>query len=147
MSSISHKDSACLLNIIESISKIKQYTESYSDADALNDDTKSFDAVMMNFIVIGEMADKLSPEFRDSTDSQIDWLKIRGLRNIIAHNYFGIDAEEVWQIIHDSLLELAYNIEQIISQYKTLPITNAIPLPIQHGSLERSLVPTAQGIA
>jgi len=116
MSSISHKDSACLLNIMESISKIKQYTESFSDADTLYDDTKSFDAVMMNFVVIGEMADKLSPEFRDSTDSQIDWLKIRGLRNIIAHNYFGIDAEEIWQIIDDSLLKLASDIEQIISR-------------------------------
>jgi len=114
MSKMSHKDSACLLNIIESISKIKQYTEPYSDADTLYDDTKSFDAVMMNFVIIGEMAEKLSSEFRDSSKSQIDWLKIRGLRNIIAHNYFGIDAEEIWQIIHDSLLKLASDIEQII---------------------------------
>ena len=114
MSKTSHQDSACLLNIQESISKIKQYTEPFSDADGLYDDTKSFDAVMMNFVVIGEMADKLSQEFRDSTETHIDWLKIRGLRNIIAHNYFGIDAEEIWQIIHDSLIELSSDIEQIL---------------------------------
>jgi uncharacterized protein with HEPN domain len=111
---MSHKDTACLLNILDSIGKIIEYTQTYNDADALYEDSKSFDAVMMNFIVIGEMADKLSTEFRDSTESQIDWIKIRGLRNIIAHNYFGIDAEEIWQIIHDSLVKLAASIEKII---------------------------------
>ena len=114
MSKTSHKDIACLLNILDSVEKIKKYTLAYNDADSLYEDNKSFDAVMMNFIVIGEMADKLSPEFRDSTEDQIDWLKIRGLRNIIAHNYFGIDAEEIWQIIQDSLINLAATIENIV---------------------------------
>ena len=50
---------------------------------------------MMNFVVIGEMAEKLTVDFRRSIEDQIDWYKIRGYRNIIAHNYFGIDAEEV----------------------------------------------------
>lgn len=95
-----------MLNIPDSVDKIKKYTQAYYDTDALYEDNKSFDAVMMNFIVIGEMADKLSPEFRDSTEDQIDWLKIRGLRNIIAHNYFGIDAEEIWQIIQDNLIRV-----------------------------------------
>jgi uncharacterized protein with HEPN domain len=36
-------------------------------------------------------------------ESEFDWHKAKGFRNIIAHNYFGIDAEEVWQIIHTSL--------------------------------------------
>lgn len=114
MSKISHKDTACLLNILDSIGKIKEYTQTCNDAEALYEDSKSFDAVMMNFIVIGEMADKVSTQFRDATEEQIDWLKIRGLRNIIAHNYFGIDAEEIWQIIHDSLDKLAVTIEKII---------------------------------
>ena len=71
---------------------------------------------MMNFIVIGEMADKLSDEFIDSTEGQIEWFKIRGLRNIIAHNYFGIDAEEIWQIIQDSLLLLDAILVKIIKE-------------------------------
>jgi uncharacterized protein with HEPN domain len=116
MSKTSHKDLACLLNILDSVDKVKQYTQPFADADALYKDGKSFDAVMMNFIVIGEMADKLSEEFRDATEDQIDWLKIRGLRNIIAHNYFGIDAEEIWQIIHDSLLELVATLDKVIKE-------------------------------
>lgn len=59
------------------------------------------------------MADKLSDEFKNSTESQIDWFKIKGFRNIIAHNYFGINAEEVWQIIHNSLGSLKTDIEKI----------------------------------
>lgn len=102
-----------MLNILDSIHKIKLYTQQFNDADALYKDSKSFDAVMMNFIVIGEMADKLSDEFIDSTQGQIEWFKIRGLRNVIAHNYFGIDAEEIWQIIQDSLLQLGAILEKV----------------------------------
>ena len=69
---------------------------------------------MMNFIVIGEMVDKLSEDFLNETSDKIDWLKVKGFRNIIAHNYFGIDAEEVWQIIDDSLPKLKQDLESII---------------------------------
>ena len=116
MYSPSHKDFACLLNISESITKIKKYSKHFRDADELYNDTKSFDAVMMNFVVIGEMAEKLSEEFRLSTESKIDWFKIRGFRNIIAHNYFGIDAEEVWQIIINRLENIEIEINSIISK-------------------------------
>jgi len=110
----SHKDTACLLNIIDAVEKINQYSEPFQTADELFNDAKSFDAVMMNFVVVGEMADKLSDEFKDSTDTQINWHKIISLRNIIAHNYFGVDAEEVWQIIDDSLIDLAKFIKGIL---------------------------------
>jgi len=116
MSSISHKDFACLLNIKEAIEKIYEYTADHSDADTFNNDSKSFDAVMMNFVVIGEMSEKISEEFRIETDKEIDWFKIRGFRNIIAHNYFGIDAEEVWQIIKNNLTDLEKEISKIIEK-------------------------------
>ena len=116
MSDNSHKNFACLLNMLDSVEKIKQYSGSFKNADELYTDSKSFDAVMMNFVVIGEMAEKLTEDFKQSTDSQIDWFKIRGFRNIIAHNYFGIDAEEVWQIIEDSIPDLETNIKIILDK-------------------------------
>jgi uncharacterized protein with HEPN domain len=112
----SHKDAACLLNILDSVEKIRKYAGAYKNADELYADSKSFDAVMMNFIVIGEMAEKLTEEFKFATNALIDWLKIRGFRNIIAHNYFGIDAEEVWQIIENSLSDLEINIKVIVKE-------------------------------
>ncbi|NBC81764.1 MAG: DUF86 domain-containing protein [Bacteroidetes bacterium] len=63
--------------MLDSIEKIKQYSDSFENADELYSDSKSFDAVMMNFVVIGEMAEKLTEDFKHSTSSNIDWFKIR----------------------------------------------------------------------
>lgn len=69
-----------------------------------------FDAVLLNFVNIGEMALRISDELKDST-REIPWKDIIGLRNIIAHDYLGIDAEEIWQIIQDDLIPLSEMIE------------------------------------
>jgi uncharacterized protein with HEPN domain len=66
---------------------------------------------MMNFVVIGEMVAKLSEDFK-SQHPEIEWGKMKGLRNIAAHNYFGIDAEEVWQIINHNIPALKCFIEK-----------------------------------
>ena len=49
--------------------KKNQYVVYFSDADEFFNDTKSFDAVMMNFVVIGEMAEKLTGEFKTATEN------------------------------------------------------------------------------
>ena len=110
----SHKDFSYILNMLDSIQKFLDYSGQFDSADDFHNDTKSFDATMMNFVVIGEMVDKLSNEFRTGTEDVVDWFKIKSFRNIIAHNYFGIDAEEVWQIIENHLFPLKKNLERII---------------------------------
>ncbi len=114
MPDISHRDFSSILNMLESIQKIQLYSGKFSNADEFYVDTLAFDACMMNFIVIGEMVEKLSEELISKTEERINWSKVRGFRNIIAHNYFGIDAEEVWQIIQISLPNLQSNLEKII---------------------------------
>lgn len=69
---------------------------------------------MMSFIVIGEMALKISDDLKDKTSGDINWLRINGFRNILAHNYFGIDADEVWQIIHQHLSVLEVKLKALI---------------------------------
>jgi len=59
------------------------------------------------------MVARLTEEFTEQ-NRNVDWFKIRGFRNIIAHNYFGIDAEEVWQIIVTHLPQLKKDINQIL---------------------------------
>jgi uncharacterized protein with HEPN domain len=115
MFNISHRDFSCLLNMLDSVKKIQSYSGKFDNADDFLSDSLSFDASMMNFIVIGEMVEKLSTDFLDNNPTSIDWYKIKGFRNIIAHNYFGIDAEEVWQIIHTSLDELGKELEKILT--------------------------------
>lgn len=113
MYKISHKDFACIVSILDSLEKILDYTARFKGADEFFKDTKTFDATMMNFVVIGEMADKLSDDLKAETNDKVDWRRIVGFRNIIAHNYFGIDAEEVWQIIQNRLIGL----KEILTDY------------------------------
>lgn len=106
------KDQLCLESILESIDRIIEYTSKFNSADDFNNDYRNFDATMMNFVIIGEMADKLSDTFKNS-QPKTEWYKIKGFRNIVAHDYFGIDAEEVWQIIKNDIPKLRKEIELI----------------------------------
>lgn len=107
------KDQHCLEAIIEAIDKILEYTSGFNSADELDNNHLIFDAAMMNFVVIGEMVDKLSEDFKKNY-SLVEWTKIKGFRNIVAHNYFGIDAEEVWQIIRNKIPNLKIEITSIL---------------------------------
>ena len=107
------KDQHCLESIIEAIDRIIEYTTDIKSADDFNNDYRNFDATMMNFVVIGEMVDKLSDDFKKK-HSDIEWTKIKGFRNIVAHDYFGIDAEEVWQIIKNKIPSLKTDIKHLM---------------------------------
>ena len=114
MYNLNRRDYFCLLNMLDAIEKIKQYIVPFTSADDFYDDSQAFDASLMNFIIIGEMIEKLSDEFIETTENEINWFKIKGFRNILAHNYFGVDAEEVWQIIHNILPKFETQIKEFI---------------------------------
>jgi uncharacterized protein with HEPN domain len=107
------KDLHCLESIIEAVDRIIEYTSGFDSADDFNNDYRNFDATMMNFVVIGEMADKISDDFKKDHNN-IEWIKIKGFRNIVAHDYFGIDAEEVWQIIKSKIPNLKSEIQILL---------------------------------
>ena len=113
MLSLSEKDRANLLAILEVIQRIDKYVDGLEDAEAFYQDERTFDAALMNFVVIGETVNKLSEELRGYY-SHVPWSKIKDFRNIIAHNYFGVDAEEVWQIIHNNLPILKGDVQKIL---------------------------------
>jgi len=101
-----------LFTLIESINKIKLYSQEFLNADDFYHDEKSFDASMMQFIIIGESISRLDEDFKN-IHSNIPWQKIKNFRNIIAHDYFGIDADEIWDIIQNKLLPLKEDIENL----------------------------------
>jgi uncharacterized protein with HEPN domain len=110
---MSNKDYNCLQFILEAATKIEKYTAPFKNADEFYQNQLNFEAAMMNFVVIGEMVDKISQEFKQA-HSEIDWTKIKDFRNLIAHDYLGIDAEEVWEIIKSHLVELKDQVKKII---------------------------------
>jgi uncharacterized protein with HEPN domain len=101
-----------LLDILGSIEKIKSYTESHT-FDTFIEDSKTLDAVIRNFEIIGEAANRLPEDFKDSHEG-INWFRIRGFRNRIVHDYMGIDFQIVWTIIDKDLDKLETDISQII---------------------------------
>lgn len=109
---MSNKDRNSLEAILEAISKILRFTEKHPNQDSFYNDEIAFDAVMMNFVVIGEMVTRISDQLKVA-NTQIEWNRIKGFRNLVAHDYFGIDAEEVWQIIKGDLPILEEQITQI----------------------------------
>lgn len=83
-------------DIIESAVKILNYTANLSYDEFAKDD-KTIDAVIRNFEIIGEAANRLPVDFKDQ-HTIIDWQRIRGFRNRIVHDYFGTDHSIVWEI-------------------------------------------------
>ena len=73
---------------------------------------------MHNFEIIGEAANRIDPDFRDH-NPEIEWKRIRGFRNRIVHDYFGIDYEIVWTIVESYLDELIDWLETKIEDNKT----------------------------
>jgi uncharacterized protein with HEPN domain len=70
--------------------------------EAFTKDRKPQDAVIRNLEIIGEAAGKL-PEQIQKAAPEIDWRKITGLRNILIHEYFGINSPIVWDIVQNKL--------------------------------------------
>jgi uncharacterized protein with HEPN domain len=108
-----NKDRLCLMAIQDAIRKIETCTQKHSDPNTFYADWKSFDAAMMNFVVIGEMASKLSPALQRQR-KEIKWRDIQDFRNLVAHNYLGINGEEVWEIIQYHLPKLKKVVNQLL---------------------------------
>ena len=101
-----------LEDILQAIGKIREYTFGLS-LGAFAADAKTFDAVVRNLEVIGEAA-RTVPEATRSQHPEVDWKKIAGLRNILIHQYFGVDAELIWDIIQNKLRPLEEQIQAMV---------------------------------
>jgi uncharacterized protein with HEPN domain len=110
-----NKDYYILLSIQETLEKILKYGSAYSNAEDLYENDRDFDATMMNFIVLGEQVGKLTDEIKQQ-NGQINWAKIYGLRNIIAHHYFGINVDLIWQIVKNDIPKLKEQIKPLLNQ-------------------------------
>ena len=103
--------------LLEAIEKIELYSKEFNDSDEFYHDQKSFDASMMQFVVIGEIISRLDDSYKDS-HTEIPWQKIKDFRNIVAHDYFGVDADEIWDIILNKLLPLKSDIILLVSNHE-----------------------------
>jgi uncharacterized protein with HEPN domain len=94
-----------LQDIARSCDKILRFTEGLTQSD-LTRDEKSYDAVVRNLEIIGEAAKHLSDELRMQLPD-IEWRKAAGLRDMLAHAYFGIDDDILWDVVQNKVPQLA----------------------------------------
>jgi uncharacterized protein with HEPN domain len=84
--------------------------------DEFSKDNRTIDAVIRNFEIIGEASNLLPDEIKDKYP-QIDWHRIRGFRNRVVHDYFGVDLQIVWKITFDQIPGLISEIVRIIRHF------------------------------
>ncbi len=91
-------------DIITAINKIERYCTGMTKIDLTRNDLV-LDAVVRNLEVIGEAVKKVPEEVRN-TYEDIPWKKIAGLRDILIHEYFGININIIWDVIENKLQTL-----------------------------------------
>jgi uncharacterized protein with HEPN domain len=83
--------------------------------EAFAKDQRTIDAVIRNFILVGEAARHI-PEDVQEHYPDIPWSDMRAMRNVVAHQYFEIDLAIVWDTIREDIMTLVPKLQEILDQ-------------------------------
>jgi uncharacterized protein with HEPN domain len=100
-----------LQDIMESIDAIVEFTEGF-DFETFLEDRKTKSATLRELEIIGEAGSRVSDELR-TRYSEIPWRMFKDFRNILAHQYFGINVDIVWDIVQHKILPLKAQIRAV----------------------------------
>lgn len=103
-----------LEDILESAKNIQGYVGNLS-FEELKKDRMRIDAIVRNFEIIGEASSNIPQEIKDKHPF-IEWRRISDFRNVLAHEYFGINYKIMWDIIKNKLPDLLRDIKIIIDR-------------------------------
>lgn len=99
-------------DILEAIGKICRYTEGLSFDEFVADD-KTVDAVVRNITVIGEAVRNI-PDKIVADNPAVPWAEMRGIRNVVVHEYFGISHRILWDTVNQDLRPLIPLLERML---------------------------------
>jgi uncharacterized protein with HEPN domain len=101
-----------LLDIMEAIERIERYSQ--TGKQAFKDDELIQTWMVHHLQIIGEAAGRLDRAFHES-HPQIPWPQIVAMRNILVHEYFGLDLEEIWQVVENEVPQLKKDLAGILA--------------------------------
>ena len=107
-------DKVYLTHIMECIESIEEYTEEGKEKFIKSKLIQ--DAVIRNLEIIGEATKKISRDTRDSY-SELPWREMAGLRDVLIHDYFGVDIKMVWNVVEKELPKVKRSVRVILADY------------------------------
>lgn len=109
-------DEIRLLHIIDAINEIENYVQDIELKEFV-ENSMMFNATLRQLEIIGEASNRLSEELLNNSPS-IPWTRIIGLRNLVIHEYFGIDDFTIWNVIKINLPVLKSEITVLLTRFK-----------------------------
>jgi len=101
-----------IADILDCIVKIQRYTNGYT-FDDFQDDDKTIDSVLRNLEIIGEAARHVPAEIR-AQHSDLPWVEMLTMRNIVIHEYHGVNLRIIWQTVKEDLPPLLPRLKRIL---------------------------------
>jgi len=101
-----------LRDILEAQERIREYTKKMTYEEFAQSKI-TVDAVVRNLEVIGEAARKLSPEIKKKS-SEIEWRKIVAMRNVLTHEYFGVNTKIVWDVVQNKIDQIGIFCQKLL---------------------------------
>lgn len=100
-------------DILDAVRRIQAYTADMT-ADQFREDRKTIDAVVRNIEIIGEAARHVPREIQKASP-RVAWPQMRGMRNVMIHEYDTVDVDIVWQTIQEDLPSIVGPLERLLS--------------------------------
>lgn len=101
-------------DILASGAKVLRYTQGMTCQEFVAEE-KTYDAVVRNLQIIGEAVKNIPAAVRDKYP-EVEWRKIAGLRDILAHAYFSLEDETLWDIVENKVYPLIEQVERILGE-------------------------------